>query len=641
MLWKTIRRPLFCLVALVTMVFLCKGTSIAGSDGSQELFSNPRGLDYLDIKPTEKRTSLVNVNFSMLFDANGKALDAKQLPTVTLNLFSDAVFTGVVKNVVQDQFGTTWAGQLDGYQGGYFTVTVVEGVMVTHVASPTGVFEVSTAGNGLYKVIEIDQSKFKDCPEGAKYDPPGKILPAGDLGILADSAARIDVMVVYTTAARVAEGSVTAMKARIKSGIDLSNLAYAYSSVTPRLRLVHVEEVAYTESGNITTDVNRLTAQTDGYMDIVHTLRNIYGADMVSLLVNNGGGYCGMAKAIMANQSTAFQVTARDCITGNYSLQHEFGHLQGLRHDRYVDPATTPYAYGHGYIHPYSTDTGDRWRTVMAYNTQCSDSFGYNCTRLNRFSNPTKFWNSDPMGVVGLSENYRVLNQTAYTVANFRTQRIGNDFSSSFNGSTLGWLPVRGAWSSVSSAYYYSPGVANNGASARYNGIYGDLTYTVQMKRSGTYLYAANRLIIRGNPFSLSTTGWWSPSYYFQYSNDGQFSVWEYTSASTSVALKSWTTSAAIVKNGWNTLKVVAVGTSLKYYINNVLVWSGSDPTLRTGQVGLGFYRDATVASLLVNFAVLQTTPTADMKIVDMKTAEKVEGGIEMLGGSIDYAPRR
>lgn len=641
MFWTTIRRPLFSLVILVTMFFLYKGTSIAGADGSQELFSNPRGLDYLDVKPTEKRTCLVNVNFSMLFDSNGKALDAKQLPTVTLNLFSDAVFTGVVKNVVQDQFGTTWGGQLDGYQDGYFTVTVVEGVMVAHVASPIGVFEVSTAGNGLYKVIEIDQSKFKDCPEGAKYDPPGKILPAGDLGVTADSAARIDVMVVYTTAARVAEGGVVAMKARIKSGIDLSNIAYANSTVTPRLRLVHVEEVAYTESGNITTDVNRLKAPADGYLDVVHTLRNTYGADMVSLLVNNGGGYCGMAAAIMANQSNAFQVTARNCITGNYSLQHEFGHLQGLRHDRYVDPTTTPYAYGHGYIHPYSTDTGDRWRTVMAYNNQCSESFHYDCTRLNRFSNPTKLWNSDPMGVVGLSENYRVLNQTAYTVANFRTQKIGNDFSSRFNRIVPGWVAVRGAWSIVSNAYGYSPGVANNSASVRYNGIYGDLTYTAQMKRFGTNNYLANRLIIRGNPYGLNALGYWLPAYYFQYNNAGQFSVWEYTSAGGNVALKGWTTSAAIVKNGWNTLKVVAVGTSLKYYINNVLVWSGADVTLRTGQVGLGFYRDATAASLYLNYATLQTTPLADMKAVDMKTAEKVEGGIEIPGGSIDYAPRR
>ena len=376
-------------------------------------------------------------------------------------------------------------------------------------------------------------------------------------------------------------------------------------------------------------------------MDIVHTLRNMYSDDIVSLLVNNGGGYCGMAKAIMANQSTAFQVTARDCITGNYSLQHEFGHLQGLRHDRYVDTGTTPYAYGHGYIHPYSTDTGDRWRTVMAYNNQCSESFGYSCTRLNRFSNPTKLWNADPMGVVGLSENYRVLNQTAYTVANFRTQKIGNDFSSSFNGSAPGWLPVRGAWSSVSSAYYYSQGVASNSASARYNGIYGDLTYTAKMYRSGTVKTLSNRIIIRGNPYSLNATGYWLPAYYFQYSNDGQFSVWEYTGTGTNAPLKGWTTSAAIVKNGWNVLKVVSVGTSLKYYINNVLVWSGSDTSLRTGQVGLGFYRDATAASLSVDYAFLQTTPTADMKMVDMKAAEKVEGGTEMPGGSVDYAPRR
>ena len=42
------------------------------------------------------------------------------------------------------------------------------------------------------------------------------------------------------------------------------------------------------------------------------------------------------------------------------------------------------------------------------------------------------------------------------------------------------------------------------------------------------------------------------------------------------MALKPWTASAAIVKNGWNTLKVIAVGSSLRYYINGTLVWVGS-----------------------------------------------------------------
>ena len=42
-----------------------------------------------------------------------------------------------------------------------------------------------------------------------------------------------------------------------------------------------------------------------------------------------------------------------------------------------------------------------------------------------------------------------------------------------------------------------------------------------------------------------------------------------------------------------------------------------------------------------VNYAVLQTTPTADMKMVDLKAVEKVEGGVEIPGGSMDSAPRR
>ena len=161
------------------------------------------------------------------------------------------------------------------------------------------------------------------------------------------------------------------------------------------------------------------------------------------------------------------------------------------------------------------------------------------------------------------------------------------------------------------------------------------------MKRFGTATTWANYLSIRGNPYSLDTSGRWKPVYNFQYTNSGLFSVWEVTSAGGVVTLKGWTTSAAIVKNGWNTLKVVAVGTSLKYYINNVLVWTGADSTLRTGQVGLGLYRDATAASLYVNYAVLQTTPTADMKMVDLKAVEKVEGGVEIPGGSMDSAPRR
>ena len=187
---------------------------------------------------------------------------------------------------------------------------------------------------------------------------------------MADSGATIDIMVVYTDDARAAEGSTAAMKARIALAVAETNTSYANDNITTRLRLVHVEEYAYTETGNLGTDLSRLTNTTDAYFSNVHSLRNTYGADMVGLIVENGGAYCGLANAIMATQANAFQVTDRGCATGYYSFGHEFGHLQGARHDVYVDTSTTPYPYGHGYVHT-GTTAAQRWRTIMAYDTKC------------------------------------------------------------------------------------------------------------------------------------------------------------------------------------------------------------------------------------------------------------------------------
>lgn len=232
------------------------------------------------------------------------------------------------------------------------------------------------------------------------------------------------------------------------------------------------------------------------------------------------------------------------------------------------------------------------------------------------------------------SQNYAVLNITDTTVANFRTAVISSNFSSNFVSSSFGWTAVKGTWALSGSNYYRSLGLASTGASARHVGKYGDISYTVKMKRTGTCVGCANRIIIRGNHASFVSTNWWKPSYVFQYANDGLFSVYYVSSAGAVSALKGWTTSAAIVKNGWNTLKVVAVGSSLKFYINNTLVFDGVHTTLRTGTVGFGFFRDAAAGTLQVDSAVLATAPTAD----EMPVGD-VAPGDELRGGTIDMAP--
>lgn len=618
-IWKT-------MLALVLIATLMSGSlsAVQAQGGPPPMFGDAGEVPLSAGGPGEAHIAqerLVFVNVGMLFAPNGRALGKKSLPEISLNLFPDVNFTGVVNRSWTDGWGSYWIGSLKGVENGYFYLTVVDGAFMAHVGSPQGIYEVSLASGDLYKAIRIDQSKFTDHDEAWMFEPSGAVIPEGSLGPTADSGATIDIMVAYTDDARAAAGGTPAIKATILTALNETNTSYANAGVTTRLRLVHVQEYSYTETGNMSTDLSRFRGTTDAYFTTIHSLRNTYAADMVGLIVENGGAYCGLASTIMATATTAFQVTDRSCATGYYSFGHEFGHLQGARHDTFVDPTNTPYSYGHGYV----KTTGTMWRTVMAYGDACGG-----CTRIQWWSNPAKTYGGAPTGVSN-TKNYLVLNNTDYTVANFRTQVIGNNFNNSFNGSSSGWSAVKGAWSIYSSSYYRSTGLANTGASAKQSSKFGDVTYEVRMKRTGTCTSCANRIIIRGNPASLFSTNWWKPSYYFQYDNNGNFSVYEATSSSTTVALKPWTASASIVKNGWNTLKVIAVGNSLKFYINGTLVWSGNDTTLKVGQVGFGFFRDAATGTLYVDWAKASNTPTADLNVF-----EEVAPGDEIGGGTID-----
>jgi hypothetical protein len=161
------------------------------------------------------------------------------------------------------------------------------------------------------------------------------------------------------------------------------------------------------------------------------------------------------------------------------------------------------------------------------------------------------------------------------------------------------------------------------------------MTYQARLLRRGCGT-CANRLIIRGNPLSLDASKWWRPSIVFQYTNGGYYSVWKISSTGTYTMVKGWTLSSAIVKGGWNSLKVVAVSSTLRYYINNVLVYTGASAISGTGGVGIGMYRDSTSTSnaFYVDSASLATTATAD-PLADVAA----ESGVAVPGGNFNQSP--
>jgi hypothetical protein len=200
-----------------------------------------------------------------------------------------------------------------------------------------------------------------------------------------------------------------------------------------QLRVARAAEVAYTESGNISTDLTRLRNTTDGFMDQVHQLRNQYKADLVALIVDNGGGYCGIAY-VMANgprasfANYAFSVTDRECVVNN-TLTHELGHNMGNAHDR-ASGGTGAFAYSYGY-----RDTVGKFRTIMAY--PCPT---VSCPRVKYFSNPKIKINGRPAGIdhrvnpTNSADNARSMNEVRNIVAAWRT---GTSTSAATSPNTL------------------------------------------------------------------------------------------------------------------------------------------------------------------------------------------------------------
>ncbi|HEX8360678.1 MAG TPA: M12 family metallo-peptidase [Longimicrobium sp.] len=309
----------------------------------------------------------------------------------------------------------SWAGPVRGGEG-WVQMVFMDGGVTATVRVGNVQYAIEPIGNGLHAVSRIDQSGFPsehtaDNPSGALDASAAPVLNSknstGTVGIQA--LTNINVMVVYTASAATAAGNISA---KIQLAIDETNQSYVNSGVNINMVRAHTAQVTYNEAGRtFSQHTTALRSSTDGLMDNVHTLRNTYAADMVLLVVNDTEA-CGQAAAIGATATTAFASADQSCITGYYSFGHELGHLQGARHDRYVDASTTPYSYAHGYIPPSKT-----WRTIMAYGNNCG-----NCTRIQYWSSPLKIHptSGEVMGTVQYEDNARALNVTAPTVAGFR-----------------------------------------------------------------------------------------------------------------------------------------------------------------------------------------------------------------------------
>jgi len=181
-------------------------------------------------------------------------------------------------------------------------------------------------------------------------------------------------------------------------------------------------------------------------------------------------------------------------------------------------------------------------------------------------------------------------------------------FNSQFTSNASGWTPVNGKWI-VGSGYYQTAGVSYKHATTKHSDSYGVLTYTVKMKRTGCS-YCSNSIWFNGSPSPITGTGEWNNGYFFGYSNTKYYIIGMMKGGTWTPLISEWTYSSAISSTGWNTIKVTYNKNTgfVQIFINGTRVGYGSLNTFKTGQVGIGLYKESDSSKLLVDFATLTTT---------------------------------
>ncbi len=377
----------------------------------------PVGQEQIGGVATVVRERPVEVDEAAL---DGLALGGARL----LEFFDDAAFVVVfdrshARPEAWWDLGSTWSGTVQGDAHGWFVLTVQRGVLSANLWTGDGrAFQVRLEGGGEHVAQELNLDAFEPCAGGLDPAAHGLGAPAvreeraagcGDGGWVAD------IMVVYTPEARQGAGGVGAIEGITANSVAATNVAYTASLIEVELRLVHVAEVAYNDSGDMIADLIAVTDPTDGIMDYVHDWRNTYDADLVALLMANDPWYCGVAWLMYENtpepEWLGFSVTRFDCALGGMTFAHEVGHNQGACHapgdgGGCEEGGLFPYSLGHR----FNGASGQQFRTIMAYSPG---------TRINHFSNPGVQYDNRATGTSGRN-NARTLNETGEAISLYR-----------------------------------------------------------------------------------------------------------------------------------------------------------------------------------------------------------------------------
>jgi hypothetical protein len=314
-----------------------------------------------------------------------------------------------------------------------------------------------TFNRGLYEQLQLHPARpsIEALPPQQLFEQiNAQPVPGG----IFENGLQIDVLVAYSHEAfDWAKANGYNLGAEILTMIGNTNLGLARSGIETRLRLVGVANVDYSvmDSAKLKGDLNNL-GDGVGTLGILHTLRDLHRADLVTLLVFNGTKKCGKDKpgcgwAKQSNMflglgddhpgtftweqdfaSKGFNVVSVYHAINAATFMHEVGHNLGAHHDWYTyynttNPSSTADVYAHGWV---IWETPNPARTVMSYSGLCDVSDPVlNCELLPVFSNPLRSFLGRRLGdpapggqphIVGPANNAMAINRMAQTVSSYR-----------------------------------------------------------------------------------------------------------------------------------------------------------------------------------------------------------------------------
>lgn len=346
----------------------------------------------------------------------------------------------------------SWVGTFSDMPGSLVVLSRARGATTGFITYGTETFEIMPAKNGRHMVYQVDNEVFsvEDTvvhPDELPANVDDLISTDGEPSVSAGGFVH-DLLVVYTPASRDRYGQ-GALESKIVAAVAAANEAYINSNVHITLNLVGLREVDYIEGSGISESLSYLHNPSDGKLDEVHVMRDLLGADVVSLVSEDIG--CGIAFLMAPERATfapnAFSAVYSGCLS-QHSLAHEIGHLQGNMHDRENSSMPGAFEFSYGLRRCVSDGTG--FRTVMAYN--CAGA-----PRVTQFANPDVLFNGWPTGIshdadpANSADDSRSMNETADTVAAFRSVASGIPAApSSLSATAISAEAVRLAWSDSS-----------------------------------------------------------------------------------------------------------------------------------------------------------------------------------------------